>query len=603
MQLAPVLVALAIAAGTAALSGLWRTRVWRRGATAKVAWLPGLIAVPRRYLVDVHRVVARDPVAARMHVLAAGGLVATLLLSMGTAILRLPVLPLATMLAAALLALGAVLAIARRTPRPARLSASPFGRLPFALLGLSLFIGIPASADAGLIDGFLWRSPGGSLLMIAGIAALLALVDVGRGPMRHAFAGTLHLAFHPRPARFAAGALDTALAPIDLSADRLGVTAAHDFDWNRLLSFDACVQCGRCEEACPAFAAGQPLNPKALVFDLVKAAEGDAPAGEDTLLAPETLWACTTCRACVDACPMLIEHVDAVVDLRRGETLERGAAPGAAGLFEALKGTDNHTGRPAEARTAWTAGLPVRTLGEGERCAVLLWVGEAAFAPRGQRTLRALAELLIRAGIDFAVLGAAEKDCGDVARRLGEEAIFQRLARENIALLSRRGFDTILTADPHALHVLRNEYPAFGGHYEVVHHSAFLARLVSEGALRVVAPLPITVTYHDPCYLGRYNGEFEAPRALLGQIAGTLVEMERHGHASFCCGAGGGAAVTDIPGKRRIPDVRMEQAAATGAHTVAVGCPNCAVMFDGAAAPGPEVRDLAELLRDATGQA
>jgi Fe-S oxidoreductase len=228
---------------------------------------------------------------------------------------------------------------------------------------------------------------------------------------------------------------------------------------------------------------------------------------------------------------------------------------------------------------------------------VLLWLGEAAFDLRGQRTLRSMVTLLRDAGVDFAVLGANELDCGDLARRLGDEATFADLARRNIEALAARRFKRILTADPHVLHVLRNEYPAWGGRYEVCHHAAFLQELVQAGALKVQpAPGVGRVTFHDPCYLARYNGEVEAPRRLLQSIGIDVVEMQRSGLRSSCCGWGGGASFTDVPGPRRIPDVRMDQVREVGAEVVAVGCPNCAVMLEGVVAPRPDIIDLAELV-------
>ena len=235
---------------------------------------------------------------------------------------------------------------------------------------------------------------------------------------------------------------------------------------------------------------------------------------------------------------------------------------------------------------------------------MLLWLGEAAFDLRGQRTLRALVQVLQRAAVDFAVLGADELDCGDLARRLGDEATFAELARRNVETLAKRRFARILTADPHVLHALRNEYPAFGGRYEVWHHSAYLLELVRSGRLPVRgAALDGALTFHDPCYLGRYNGDIESPRQLLQAIGIVPVEMKRSGMRSSCCGWGGGAAFTDVPGKRRIPDVRIEHAREVAAQVVAVACPNCAVMLEGVVAPRPAVLDLAELVQRAVQEA
>lgn len=293
----------------------------------------------------------------------------------------------------------------------------------------------------------------------------------------------------------------------------------------------------------------------------------------------------------------MIEHVDAIMELRRFQTLELGALPAKAAppLME-MRYADEPGGRPLKARTDFAAGLTLPLISAKGRAEVLLWLGEGAYELRYGRTLRALVTLLHRAGIDFAVLGEEERDCGDLARRLGDEATFQRLAAENIATLARYSFMRILTADPHALHALRNEYKAFGGTYEVVHHAAFLDELVAAGRLPVGALAEARVTYHDPCYLGRYNGEFDAPRRLLDRLGLERLEMERSGRRSMCCGGGGGAPVSDIEGERRIPDLRMGQAAATGAAIVAVACPQCSAMLEGVTGERPQVADIAELV-------
>jgi Fe-S oxidoreductase len=601
---------------------------WRRGRPAPAALWAGLRGLPRAYLHTVHGIVAREPAAARMHVLAAGGSLAALLLSLPLHLLGLGGRPLAALvlLAAAAALAGAGLDLRRRRPqRPARLSGGAYARFPLALGLLALFLALAAlppllDAEPGALG---WVA-----LLLPGAGALAWLLPAAwRGPLRHALAGTVHLVAHPRPAR-PAGGDDTALAPLDLAGAPLGAGRAADFAWNRLAGFDSCVQCGRCEAACPAFAAGQPLNPKKLMHELVAAAgQGAAfyggsphpglpaqpPPGAMLLvdegdgsgtIRPETLWACTTCRACVRECPMLIEHVDAVIEMRRYQTLERGAVPGkAADALLALRESDTASGQPLAARTDWAAELGLPVLGEGEGCEVLLWLGEAAFERRHQRTLRALVQLLRRAGVDFAVLGAAETDCGDLARRLGDEATFQDLARRAIATLARRRFERIVTADPHALHALDREYPALGGQYRVSHHSTFLLELIEAGRLALAPGERPPVTYHDPCYLGRYMGVLDAPRRLLAAAGRPVLEMERSGPRSMCCGGGGGAALTDIPGVTRIPDLRMAQAAATGAATVAVACPYCAQMLEGVIGPRPEVADLAELVLAAAGEA
>ncbi|MFG1421707.1 DUF3483 domain-containing protein [Roseixanthobacter liquoris] len=603
-----------------ALAGIaTRVALWRKGRAARVDWTAGLLAVPKRYLVDVHHIVQRDVCAARMHMLVAGGLLA------GSGLAALGIVPALggsrvywalTALAFAVMLTGAGVVGARRYPkRPQRLSGGRFQILPWLLMAYA--------AGALLVAAFAaLGAPGGVgfvALAFTAAAGLALAWQTARGPLRHALAGALHLAAHPRAARFS-GTREVALAPVDLEAERLGVEAPADFAWNRLLGFDACVQCGRCEAACPAFAAGQPLNPKRLIQDLVGAMEGgtndyagsshpharpvagiggaEAPVvGADAMIHPDTLWSCTTCRACVEECPMMIEHVDAIIDLRRHQTLALGAVPEkAAAALDDLRDTDEAGGRALSARADFAAGLDLPVARPGVPVDVLLWLGEGAYDLRTGRTLRALVRLLREAKVDFAILGAAERDCGDLARRLGDEASFMRLARENVATLSRVRFARILTADPHALNSLRNDYPAFGGRYEVWHHTAFLDALVAHGRLPLGALHGLSVTYHDPCYLGRYNGEVDAPRRLLDALGLARSEMARHGTRAQCCGGGGGAPLSDIDGERRIPDLRMDQARETGAAVVAVACPTCTAMLEGVSGNRPEVRDVAELV-------
>ena len=407
-----------------------------------------------------------------------------------------------------------------------------------------------------------------------------------------------------------------------LDAKEYGVGKPVEFRWNQLLSFDACVQCGKCEAACPAFAAGQPLNPKKLIQDLVTGMVGGSDAayagsptpglpvghhaGEpnrpivSSLIEADTLWSCTTCRACVQECPMLIEHVDAIVDMRRNQTLVHGTVPGKGPeVLANLRETGTAGGYDKAARYDWAVDLNAPVAQPGKPVDVLLVAGEGAFDMRYQRTLRALVTVLNKAGVDYAVLGGDETDTGDVARRLGDEATFQQLARQLAGTLANLTFKRIVTADPHVMHSLRNEYRSLGTRYDVLHHTSFIADLVASGKLSPKAADALRdkrVTYHDPCYLGRYNGETDAPRKLLKSIGIQIVEMERNGKRGRCCGGGGGAPLTDIPGKQRIPDIRIADARAIGADVVAVGCPNCTAMLEGVVGPRPEVLDVAELV-------
>ncbi|AXF16766.1 (Fe-S)-binding protein [Paraburkholderia caledonica] len=608
-----------------------RAAYWRVGrATAAGAYgWANLLSIPKRYFVDLHHVVARDPYIAKTHVATAGGAIlamALVFVNYGLAIYS-PWLDKLIFLAALVMLVGAVFVWRRRHGAkavPARLSRGPWDHLPLLLgsfaLGLVLFIALPAAAMSGALAIIV-------ALLIAVGAFTMTFGAAHGGPMKHALAGLLHLAFHPRQERFAERndrdiVPPTALKAPLLDAKEYGVGKPVEFRWNQLLSFDACVQCGKCEAACPAFAAGQPLNPKKLIQDLVTGMVGgtDAeyagsptpgiPVGKhggapgkpliSSLIEAETLWSCTTCRACVQECPMLIEHVDAIVDMRRNQTLVEGTVPGKGPITLAnLRETGSSNGYDIGARYDWAVDLQVQVAQPGRRVDVLLIAGEGAFDMRYQRTLRALVKVLNRAGVDYAVLGGVETDTGDTARRLGDEATFQQLAKKLIGTLSQYSFGKIVTSDPHVLHSLRNEYRALGGFYEVQHHTALIDELVASGKLSpraLAAYADSKITYHDPCYLGRYNGETEAPRRVLKSIGIKVVEMERHGMRGRCCGGGGGAPLTDIPGKRRIPDIRIDDARGIGAEIVAVGCPNCTAMLEGVVGPRPEVLDVAELV-------
>jgi dimethylglycine catabolism B len=603
-----------------------RARLWRHGRPAPVAWT-GLLAIPKRYFVDLHHVVAREPFIARTHVaVAGGGVLAILVIAINYGLaLYWPWLDRVLLAASALMLVGSALIAWRRRLPPSRLSRGPWMRLPFTLAAFACGAALAA-----------WLAPSGGqapallviVLLLVGSAELVFGIGLG-GPMKHAVAGLLHLAFHPRPARFA-GKRSTDLRLLDLRKADYGVAKPADFAWNRLLSFDACVQCGKCEAACPALAAGQPLNPKKLIQDLVAglAGKSDAayagtpypgkPLGQHSgapqraivpgLLDADTIWSCTTCRACVQECPMLIEHVDAVVDLRREQAMVQGAVPGkGAQALENLRHTETVGGFPKAVRYHWAIDLNVPTLAVGQETDWLLVAGEGAFDMRYQRALRALVKVLQHAGVTFAVLGEEEMDSGDLARRLGDEATFQKLAKSNIALLHTLKFKHIVTPDPHVFHCLKNEYPALGGHFDVWHHSGLLAQLFRDQRIRLkamphLASSHTPLTYHDPCYLGRYNGEIEAPREVLRALKITVQEMERSRERGRCCGGGGGAPFTDIPGSTRIPDIRIADARAIGAKTVAVACPNCTAMLEGVVGERPEVMELSELVAQRLGE-
>lgn len=606
------------------IGAIRRVQLWRAGQPEPVNLIAGLLAMPRRYLVDLHHVVERDKVMSNTHVATAGGFVLSMILILVVHLFGIdsPWLNGALLVATALMFGGAVFVYKRRLNPPARLSKGPWMRLPKSLMVFSGSFFLLTL----LTSGFLPESFGSWVLvavLLVGVTLGLAEMLFGMGwggPMKHAFAGALHLAFHRRPERFGGGR-STGLKPVNLDG-ALGVAEPKDFKWNQLLGFDACVQCGRCEAVCPAFAAGQPLNPKKLIQDMVvglaggtdaKYAGSPYPGTEvgkahggphqpivEGLVSADTLWSCTTCRACVEECPMMIEHVDAIVDMRRHLTLERGETPNkGAEVLDNLIATDNPGGYAPGSRMNWAADLDLPLMADKQEADVLFWVSDGCFDMRSQRILRAFVAILKAAGVDFAVLGNEECDSGDVARRLGDDATFQSLARQNIATLSRYRFQRIVTTDPHAFHVLKNEYGDFGGHYEVLHHSTFINELVEQGKITLDAFKGGNVTYHDPCYLGRYNGEYDSPRALLGALGIQVSEMERSGYRSRCCGGGGGAPITDIPGEHRIADMRVDDARKVEAETIAVACQQCTAMLEGVVEPRPEIRDLAEMVADA----
>ena len=421
------------------------------------------------------------------------------------------------------------------------------------------------------------------------------------------------------------------LEPLDMeNTEVLGVKTLRDFDWKDLLDLDACTECGRCQAVCPAYAVGKPLNPKMLILDMRRQMTeeiGGAPWAKreleprpivGTSIDPETLWACTTCHACVTACPVEIEHVAKIVDLRRFQVMEESEFPETAQA--AIQGIEDrgHPFRGAQAsRRDWYADLPyVRELAEVGQAEYLFWVGCAvAFNERAQKIARSMAKIMHAAGLDFAVLGEEETCTGDPARRIGNEYLYEMMARQNIETFNSYGVKKIVTTCPHCFNTIKNEYPDFGGHYEVIHHSQLIRDLIQQDRLPL-EPARVKelekVTYHDPCYLGRYNDEHDAPRAVVDALGLERVEMARSRQKGFCCGAGGGRYwMDDEPGKR-INVERAREVAATGAQAVCTACPFCMLMMeDGlntvATEQGAErpvvTRDIAELVAEALAEA
>jgi Fe-S oxidoreductase/nitrate reductase gamma subunit len=448
--------------------------------------------------------------------------------------------------------------------------------------------------------------------------------------------------------------LGATLKPIDFEkTESFGVNALKSFTWKDLLDFDACTECGRCTAVCPAHTVGKELSPRDIILQLrdlmherprdafgLVSVNGDAGAaaagaglvgagktpsdGEPTTdlearrplaiigtlpaTSPTPLWQCTTCAACMEACPVFIEQMPKIVDMRRYLVMEEADFPDS--MQEAIMSLERR-GHPFSGTQAtrmdWAEGLNMSHARDALDAEVLLWVGcGGALIERNQKVTRATAQLLEQAGVKFAIMGRDEKCSGDPARRIGNEFLFEQLAKENVENLNRYEVKKVITSCPHCFNTFKNEYPQYGGRFEVYHHSEYLSRLVDEGRLKPRAATDRKITFHDPCYLGRQNGVYDAPRRLVQISArGRPVEMERSRSKSFCCGGGGGMSFVDEPPDKRVNQERAREAIETGADVLAVGCPFCMTMMeDGINARKGErdikVLDVAELLWEAT---
>jgi Fe-S oxidoreductase len=504
--------------------------------------------------------------------------------------------------------------------------------------------------------------------LIISMAWLITIsLNITMGVAWHRFSAFFNIFFKrsagPAPALGALRPMMSEGKPLDFEEadpekDQFGVAQVEQFTWKGLLDFSTCTECGRCQSQCPAWNTGKPLSPKLLVLSLRDHAYAKAPyllagggkdlAGEEKgtaerlatvdalalaeaerpliggpeqqgVIDPDVLWSCTTCGACVEQCPVDIEHVDHIVDMRRYQVLIEAEFPTELGtLFRNLENKGNPWGQNPSARMDWAKGLDFEVPRLAEETLpsdveYLFWIGCAgAFDDNAKRTVRATAELLHHAGVDYVVLGDGETCTGDPARRSGNEFVFQMLAQQNVETLNtvfegrEPGRRKIVTTCPHCFNTLGREYPQLEGHYEVVHHTQLLNQLVREGRL---IPVPATdgpaVTYHDPCYLGRHNEVYSPPRELVGASGAQLTEMPRHAERSMCCGAGGARMWMEERIGKRVNLDRVDEAIATEASTIATGCPFCRVMLtDGlttreaedTAGHTAEVLDVAQLL-------
>lgn len=494
-----------------------------------------------------------------------------------------------------------------------------------SFVGFAVAGGIPEAASEEAV-----RTAHHLLWWVHAIFALTFVAALPYTRLFHSIVGTLNLTLEPAEAG--------TMVPVTMEeleeTGRIGVGALGDCSERKLMQLDACMECGRCQEACPAFASQKPLSPRGVIQDLkglLKAAgpllvasrqgdgddsdgsQPDVPELHDATIQAETLWACTTCSACVDVCPVRIDPAGLILEMRRflvGEGRLRGTP---ATSLRRMENLGNPWGLPPEERMDWAEGLDVPTVKDRPDFEILYWVGcAAAYDRRTRRVARSMVKLLEAAGVKYAVLGNEERCTGESARRIGDEFVFQELAQSNINTLKKYGVQRILTHCPHCLNSLKRDYRQFGGHYEVFHHSEYLAELLAEGRLPISDPSPqgengkkpSRVTFHDPCYLARIHGVSEPPRNVLARALSTsdsLVEMERRQENTFCCGAGGGRMWFDEEPSQRVANLRGKEALGTGADTLAVSCPFCLNMLSDALAqedPDARILDVAELLAE-----
>lgn len=390
----------------------------------------------------------------------------------------------------------------------------------------------------------------------------------------------------------------------DENRETFGVAKIEEFTWKQLMDLDACTRCGRCQDHCPAFLTEKPLSPKKFIQDLknhmhtrapqVLQSRADGKPGESQVelmdggvIEKDSLWTCTTCRSCMDHCPVYVEHIDKIIDMRRYQVLMASQFPGElVAAFKGLERNSNPWGLGHDTRADWIQELDIPIMAEyqGKDLDLLFFVGcIRSYDDRNKKVSIAMAKIMKHLGIKFAILGMEEGCCGDPARRVGNEYLYQILAQTNIETFRRHGVKKIITTCPHCFNTLKNEYPQLGFQAEVTHHTTFLEDQIRKGALTLNLPLNKKLTYHDPCYLGRYSGIYESPRDVLRSIPSLqLQEMQRTKKDSLCCGAGGGWMWMDEKIGKRINILRLEDALKTNPEWIATACPFCVSMFDDA---------------------
>ncbi len=620
----------------------WRFKLWKQGKS--ITWKPEIVKNFITYVLAQKKVrSSRKTTGAPMHLMIFYGFltlfIATTLLAISTygpwnfhRGLYYLIYEMIVDIMGLVYVVGIVWAIARRNVKPpASLThaiSDNWALLLLLSLGISGFIleaarmnNNPQPFDWSGIVGFalskcLWSISDSMYVAIWWIHAVLVyafFITLPQMRLKHILMAVITTATKP----------DThmgALKPITMEeveqTGKIGVTDYQDYSKWHLMSLDACMECGRCTEVCPANGVGKVLNPKQIVQGIRVSMESGVTVAD--AVTEEALWECTTCNACVEACPVLIRHVDLIVDARRGLVAEGKLAGSAAVMLRQTGSTSNAWGASPEVREDWMKDVEVPLAREKKEFDVLFWVGCAGATDSGaMKTTKAMASLLDKAGVDYACLGREESCTGDSARRAGDEFLYQQMVAQNLETFKQYKFKKIVTPCPHCFNTLKNEYNdfyqenAYEGNHDVIHHTQYIQELISDGKLQSAKLEDKKVTYHDPCYLARVNNESDAPRKIVGDNSdfnsgggagkdGKLAEPENKGRKTLCCGAGGGRMWMEEPPSQRPGNKRAEELIATGAKDIAVGCPFCRIMIGDSVKQVTEdninILDLAELV-------